>query len=269
MRASYDVMYEALPSGSSTGAAWTTRWSRPTRGRSAAASTTSSWRRARSARTCSSTARTATTWPTWRPPGRRPPEPRADGPRAARPRSTRPDAPTIERWRSCWTRRRRGRSRCILFDVAGRDGRRSWCPATARSTRQARAAASSPRRSAVRRRRTSRARGFVKGYVGPQGFARTSRSSPTTPCAAARDWVTGANRPDHHVTGANVGRDFRVDRWEDLVEFREGDRCPIDGGELRIARSIVLGPHLPAGDEVLGAARGHVRGRGRRRRSRT
>jgi prolyl-tRNA synthetase len=32
-----------------------------------------------------------------------------------------------------------------------------------------------------------------------------------------------------------------VDRWEDLVEFREGDRCPIDGGELRIARAIVLG----------------------------
>jgi prolyl-tRNA synthetase len=55
------------------------------------------------------------------------------------------------------------------------------------------------------------------------------------------DWVTGSNTKDRHVTGANVGRDFRVDRWEDLVEFREGDRCPIDGGELRIARAIVLG----------------------------
>jgi prolyl-tRNA synthetase len=32
-----------------------------------------------------------------------------------------------------------------------------------------------------------------------------------------------------------------VDRWEDLVEIREGDRCPIDGGELEIGRSIVVG----------------------------
>jgi prolyl-tRNA synthetase len=43
------------------------------------------------------------------------------------------------------------------------------------------------------------------------------------------------------VTGANVDRDFRVDRWEDLVEIRAGDRCPIDGGELEIGRSIVVG----------------------------
>ena len=43
------------------------------------------------------------------------------------------------------------------------------------------------------------------------------------------------------MTGANAGRDFRVDRWEDLVQFREGDRCPIDGGTLRIGVSIVVG----------------------------
>ncbi|MDP9327793.1 MAG: His/Gly/Thr/Pro-type tRNA ligase C-terminal domain-containing protein, partial [Actinomycetota bacterium] len=55
------------------------------------------------------------------------------------------------------------------------------------------------------------------------------------------NWVTGANRPDTHVTGANLDRDFRVDRWEDLVEIREGDRCPVDGGELEIGRSIVVG----------------------------
>ena len=58
---------------------------------------------------------------------------------------------------------------------------------------------------------------------------------------AGANWVTGANRPDLHVTGANLDRDFRVDRWEDLVQIREGDRCPIDGGELEIGRSIVVG----------------------------
>ncbi len=44
-----------------------------------------------------------------------------------------------------------------------------------------------------------------------------------------------------HVRGANEGRDFRVDRYEDLIEIREGDRCPMDGGEIRIGRSIVVG----------------------------
>jgi prolyl-tRNA synthetase len=53
--------------------------------------------------------------------------------------------------------------------------------------------------------------------------------------------VTGANRPDHHATGANIDRDFRVDRWDDLARIREGDRCPNDGGGLSISRGIVLG----------------------------
>src|SRR5204863_6678368 len=55
------------------------------------------------------------------------------------------------------------------------------------------------------------------------------------------DWITGANEAGRHVRGANTPRDFRVDRWEDLVEIHAGDRCPNDGGELRVGRSIVVG----------------------------
>jgi len=84
-------------------------------------------------------------------------------------------------------------------------------------------------------------RGFVKGYVGPQGFGDDVDVLADLTVRGGNDWVTGSNSEDRHVTGANVDRDFRVDRWEDLVEFREGDRCPIDGGTLRIARAIVLG----------------------------
>jgi prolyl-tRNA synthetase len=53
--------------------------------------------------------------------------------------------------------------------------------------------------------------------------------------------VTGANQEDHHVTGANVDRDFRVDRWEDVIQAVEGDPCPIDGGTLRLGHGIVVG----------------------------
>lgn len=99
-------------------------------------------------------------------------------------------------------------------------------------------------------------RGFVKGYVGPQGFddSVTIFADPTV--RGGRDWVTGSNEVDRHVTGANVDRDFRVDQWEDVIEFREGDRCPIDGGALRIGRSIVVGHIYQLGtkfSEPLGA----------------
>jgi prolyl-tRNA synthetase len=92
-------------------------------------------------------------------------------------------------------------------------------------------------------------RGFAKGYVGPQGLddSVTIFADPTV--RGGRDWVTGSNHVDRHVTGANVDRDFRVDRWEDVVEFREGDRCPIDGGALRIGRSIVVGHIYQLGTE--------------------
>jgi prolyl-tRNA synthetase len=85
------------------------------------------------------------------------------------------------------------------------------------------------------------ARGLVKGYVGPQGLGEDVEIVADRTVRGGRDWITGANEPDRHVRGANVGRDFRVDRWEDVVEFREGDRCPNDGGALRIGRSIVVG----------------------------
>jgi len=84
-------------------------------------------------------------------------------------------------------------------------------------------------------------RRLVKGYVGPQGLGEEVEILADHTVKGGRDWVTGSNEVDRHVRGANVGRDFRVDRWGDLVEFREGDRCPIDGGELKIGRSIVVG----------------------------
>jgi prolyl-tRNA synthetase len=96
------------------------------------------------------------------------------------------------------------------------------------------------------------ARGFVKGYVGPQGLADDVRVLADHAVRGAGDWVTGANETDHHVTGANTPRDFRVDRYEDLVTLREGDRCPKCGGELRIGRSIVVGHIYQLGTRYSG-----------------
>ena len=82
---------------------------------------------------------------------------------------------------------------------------------------------------------------YAKGYVGPHGFGDDVTIFADHSVKAGANWVTGANVPDVHVTGANLERDFRVDRWEELVEIQDGDRCPIDGGELEVGRSIVVG----------------------------
>ena len=98
--------------------------------------------------------------------------------------------------------------------------------------------------------------GFAKGFVGPQGLGPEVTIFADHSVRGRTNWVTGANRVDVHVTGANVDRDFRVDRWEDLVQIRDGDRCPIDGGGLQIGRSIVVGHIYQLGtnySEPLGA----------------
>jgi prolyl-tRNA synthetase len=84
-------------------------------------------------------------------------------------------------------------------------------------------------------------RGFAKGFVGPQGLDSEVTIFADPSIRGRAHWVTGANRPDVHVTGATLDRDFRVDRWEDLVQIRDGDPCPVDGGRLEIGRSIVVG----------------------------
>jgi prolyl-tRNA synthetase len=85
------------------------------------------------------------------------------------------------------------------------------------------------------------AHGYAKGYVGPQGFGEDVTVLADLGVRSGANWVTGAGAADHHVTGANAGRDFRVDRYQELVEIREGDVCPNDGGPLHIGRGIVLG----------------------------
>jgi prolyl-tRNA synthetase len=83
--------------------------------------------------------------------------------------------------------------------------------------------------------------GLVKGYVGPQGLPEEVTVIADWSVRGGKDWITGANRPDHHVTGANRDRDFRVDRWEDVAGVNEGDLCPLCGGRLAVERSIVVG----------------------------
>jgi prolyl-tRNA synthetase len=83
-------------------------------------------------------------------------------------------------------------------------------------------------------------RGFLKGFAGPQGMPADVTIIADHSVRAGRNWITGANKIDQHVTGANLDRDFRVDRWEDVVQVRAGDPCPRCGGMLQLGKGIVV-----------------------------
>jgi prolyl-tRNA synthetase len=79
-----------------------------------------------------------------------------------------------------------------------------------------------------------------KGYIGPHySGADIVVADPSVD--ASHGWVAGANRVDHHVRNAILGRDFQVDVWADIVTIVTGDRCPKCGEELSVDRGIEVG----------------------------
>ena len=104
------------------------------------------------------------------------------------------------------------------------------------------------------------AHGLVKGYVGPQGLPEDVTVIADHSVRGGKNWITGANKLDNHVTGANVGRDFRADRWEDLSQVGEGDPCPRCGG----TRSCSTTRSTRGPTRASGCRYGSSRGRPRR-----
>jgi len=75
------------------------------------------------------------------------------------------------------------------------------------------------------------------GSLGPVGF-----DGEIVADEALREgqFVAGANRTGWHLKGVEAGRDYEP-RFADLRESREGDRCPLCGGELRFRTAIEVG----------------------------
>jgi prolyl-tRNA synthetase len=83
---------------------------------------------------------------------------------------------------------------------------------------------------------------LVKGYIGPMGLQGKGVTVVADHSVREpRAWVTGANRPDHHVTGAVLDRDFVVDRWASVATLAPGDPCPRCGRPLELVRSVEAG----------------------------
>ncbi|MGH3936069.1 MAG: proline--tRNA ligase [Pseudonocardiaceae bacterium] len=83
---------------------------------------------------------------------------------------------------------------------------------------------------------------LVKGYIGPGALAANGVRYLVDPrVVRGTAWVTGADRPDHHVIDLVFGRDFGSDGTIEAAQVRPGDPAPDGTGTLVAARGIEIG----------------------------
>jgi len=77
------------------------------------------------------------------------------------------------------------------------------------------------------------------GFAGPVGLkVKIVADAAVRPM---RNFVTGGNRKDLHLTNVNLERDFRVDQFGDVRVITPQDRCPRCGGAIEFGRGIEVG----------------------------
>jgi prolyl-tRNA synthetase len=78
------------------------------------------------------------------------------------------------------------------------------------------------------------------GFSGPIGL-KGIRVIADERTKGMENFVVGANEADYHYTNANLGRDFTVADYADLVLAREGDACVKCGKPVSITQGIEVG----------------------------
>ena len=82
--------------------------------------------------------------------------------------------------------------------------------------------------------------GLVKGSMGPVGLSEDAFVIAANSLKAVPKWVVGANEDGYHYVGAQLGKDFKVDQWADIITVKPGDCCPKCGMELKgTVRNVV------------------------------
>ena len=79
------------------------------------------------------------------------------------------------------------------------------------------------------------------GFSGPVGLPRGTAVYADHLVKTYESMIVGANEADTHLCGAKAGRDFTVDRFEDLVWAREGDLCPKCGAPMAKSNGLEVG----------------------------
>lgn len=79
------------------------------------------------------------------------------------------------------------------------------------------------------------------GFSGPVGLPRGTAVYADNLVKAYTTMVVGANEADTHLRGVKAGREFTVDRFDDLVWAREGDLCPKCGAPMTKSNGLEVG----------------------------
>ena len=98
--------------------------------------------------------------------------------------------------------------------------------------------------------------GLFKGFIGPVHLPAGIKLVCDSSLKESKSWACGANEVDYHFTGACPDRDFKVDKWADLVTVLAGDPCPHCGKPLSAARGIEVSQVFQLGtkySEAMGA----------------
>lgn len=95
--------------------------------------------------------------------------------------------------------------------------------------------------------------GLIKGFIGPVGLPEGIRVVGDLSLEDSQWWLCGANKADYHLDHVELGRDFEINEWKDLVTSQEGDICSECGLPLHAARGIEVGQVFQLGTKYSSA----------------
>ena len=82
---------------------------------------------------------------------------------------------------------------------------------------------------------------IVCGNIGAIGLSDKIVKVFDKSLEGCKGMVTGANKPEYHIAGVNVARDFGDVTFADVAKAAAGHRCPVCGGSLRVENGIEIG----------------------------
>ena len=93
--------------------------------------------------------------------------------------------------------------------------------------------------------------GLCGGFCGPVGL-KYVKFFIDNELRGANNMICGANEKDYHFVGVSVSG-FNEERFKDLVKVKEGDKCPVCGGNLKLSKGIEVGHIFQLGDKYSAA----------------
>jgi len=88
---------------------------------------------------------------------------------------------------------------------------------------------------------TLKAEGLVRGFISPVNAPEGISFIADHSVKSVNNWVTGANKQDLDFVDVNMGRDFQIKDFTDLVEVSAGFKCQKCDGQLKEMTAIEAG----------------------------